>query len=303
MKKLLTIIFMFFLSISNVLASDFNLLFDSEDNINKILKVDLVIDDINIEDKLFYGLTATLEYDDNLELVSIKGKNNFDLTYNDKLHKIVLYNIKGINKKTVLLTLEFNNKNNLSEGSTSIYLKDITISDLSSDIKQDDIKKEIKYNGNEDNITNNNTYLKEITINGKKIDFDKNKINYDVTVSYDTKKIVLDATLDDDKSKIEGIGEYSLSVGKNEYDIIVSNGSDKRIYTININRETIDSDSSDEELFIKSKDNSININKYIPYIGFFLVVLLGIIFLIIRNRFIKNKKEGEKNEKNVKKSS
>lgn len=305
MKKVLFLMLLFVISINYVYADDYNITFNSDNVIDKMLSVDIVVNDIVDSDKLFYGLTGIIEYDDNnLELTSIKGKNDFNLTYNDKLHKIVLYNLSGIDKKTVILTMEFDNKNNISDGSTIIKLKDIKVSDLKSDISLDDVSKEIKYNSsidNSDTTIKDNTYLKEITINGKKIDFNKDTLNYEIVVSNDTKKITIDAISEEDNTKIDGIGEYNLDIGNNEFDIVVTSPSgSRRTYTININRETSDSNGDDSDLFITSSDNKRN--NTILYIGGGLVLFSGIIFLIIRNWFIKNKKEGEKNEKNSKKN-
>lgn len=306
MKKVLFLMLLFVISINYVYADDYNITFNSDDVIDKMLSVDIVVNDIVDSDKLFYGLTGIIEYDDNnLELTSIKGKNDFNLTYNDKLHKIVLYNLSGIDKKTVILTMEFDNKNNISDGSTIIKLKDIKVSDLKSDISLDDVSKEIKYNSsidNSDTTIKDNTYLKEITINGKKINFNKDTLNYEIVVSNDTKKITIDAISEEDNTKIDGIGEYNLDIGNNEFDIVVTSPSgSRRTYTININRETSDSNGDDSDLFITSSDNKRN--NTILYIGGGLVLFSGIIFLIIRNWFIKNKKEGEKNEKNSKKNN
>lgn len=253
MKKMLSFILLFFISISYVNADEFNLAFEGEDSVNKTVVVDLVINDITETDSLFYGVTGTLEYDDeNLELISIKGKNNFNLTYNEKNKKLILYHLRGVNEKTVILSMEFKNKNNLSEGNTSISLKNAKVSDLKKDIEIYDISKTINYEGNSDN-TNSNTYLLEIVINGKKLNIEKDKINYNILVSNDTNKITVGAILEDENGKVSGTGDYDLVVGNNEIELVVTNGDDKRVYTVNIGRETADSDNQSDELFIKSE--------------------------------------------------
>lgn len=297
MKKIILTFMLFFIMAGVVRAEEFKLSLNAEDKIVKTVVVDLVIDKVEEKDKYFYGVMGVLEFPDDLELTSIKGLNDFNLTYNNQAKKIVLYRNTGVNEKIGLIRMTFNNKNNLKEGKALIKLKDIKVSDLSKDIALADISKEISYAGSGEEATNTNTYLDKITINGKELDFKQDELNYEIVVSNDTEEIKLDAISQDNAVTVTGTGNHELNVGSNEFDITVlgSDGS-TRTYTVTVNREGANANNNDESLFIKSSDNEKGFIKYIPYIGGG-ILIIGIIFLFVRKRFINNKKEGVENEK------
>lgn len=76
-----------------------------------------------------------------------------------------------------------------------------------------------------------NNNLTSISVEGYDLDktFDKDTLEYTVTVPSDTLKINLSATLDDTKASLSGIGEFDVSEGDNKFDIIVTaeNGNTK----------------------------------------------------------------------------
>ena len=82
------------------------------------------------------------------------------------------------------------------------------------------------------------TTLKNITISSGKIDFKKDKYNYDVNVTNDVESIKINAEANDPKSKVEVNGPSTLDVGENIFIIKVTaeNGSVKE-YKVNVNRE------------------------------------------------------------------
>ena len=240
----------------------------------------------------FYGLVANLEYDhDKLDLTSITGLNKYDLTYNAKENKILVYKTIGTKERTAIISMKFNNKGLLKDEKTNIALTNMTISDGHKDIEVPSISKTITcINNKASQVTSdgkklsNNNYLKSITINNKKLDFDKNNLNYDIVVANIFDKVTIDAKPEDKKATINGNGKYNLLEGKNEIILTVtSETNDERTYIININREEKESDQAYEDLFLATKSNNIKDNKIIiPIISLF--VLLLIIITIFRRK-------------------
>ena len=82
-----------------------------------------------------------------------------------------------------------------------------------------------------------NSYLSSLTIDGYELDnkFDKQTLEYSVTVKEGTEKIKLNAQLDDSSSKVTGIGNLNVTEGLNTFNIVVTaeNGS-KRTYVLKV---------------------------------------------------------------------
>ena len=83
-----------------------------------------------------------------------------------------------------------------------------------------------------------NNYLTNLEVEGYKfdIDFNKETREYTLTLPSNTEKIKINATKEDSKATISGVGEVEVSEGTNTIDIIVTaeNGN-KRTYTIKAN--------------------------------------------------------------------
>ena len=80
-----------------------------------------------------------------------------------------------------------------------------------------------------------NNFLSSLTIDGLSLneDFDKEKLEYTLTIPAETKMIKINAQLADSNSKVVGTGEVKVSTGLNTLEIVVTaeNGS-KRTYVI-----------------------------------------------------------------------
>lgn len=80
-----------------------------------------------------------------------------------------------------------------------------------------------------------NNFLSSITIDGLSLNepFDKEKLEYTLTIPAETESIKINAQLADSNSKAVGIGEVKVSAGVNDLEIVVTaeNGS-KRTYKI-----------------------------------------------------------------------
>ena len=85
-----------------------------------------------------------------------------------------------------------------------------------------------------------NNYLSDISIDSETIQgFDKYKQTYDLIVDYGVDSIDLEAVTESNKATItSALGNQSLSVGLNTFDIVVKAQDDtERVYTVNITRE------------------------------------------------------------------
>ena len=82
-----------------------------------------------------------------------------------------------------------------------------------------------------------NSFLSSLTIDGYELDskFDKETLEYSVTVKEGTEKIKINAQLDDSTAKVNGTGEVSVSEGINNFSLVVTaeNGS-KRTYKLTV---------------------------------------------------------------------
>lgn len=93
-----------------------------------------------------------------------------------------------------------------------------------------------------------NNFLDNLSIkdnnNTEYIDtFLKTKLNYNITVSNEIDKIIIDAKAEDNSSKVVGLGEKTLDIGNNSLEIGVTSASGiERVYVVNIIREANSND-------------------------------------------------------------
>ena len=137
--------------------------------------------------------------------------------------------------------------------------------------------------------SNNN--LTNLSIDIAEFVFNKDILEYNLEVPYDTQIITIKATAASDKAIVTGAGQKALKVGENSYSIIITaeDGSTKE-YKINIDRlentkNTIE-DTNNKDI-IKKNSNS----KYM-IIGVVVIILCisFIIFLIKRKKAFLNKR-------------
>lgn len=89
-----------------------------------------------------------------------------------------------------------------------------------------------------ENKKSNNNYLSSITLSNGNIDFNKEILEYNVSVLYDIDNIEVTAVPEDNKSKVEISGNNNLEVGSNKISILVtSEDNSTREYIINIERK------------------------------------------------------------------
>ena len=76
---------------------------------------------------------------------------------------------------------------------------------------------------------NKNNYLKSLTIDGYELNFDKEKLEYAVTLQPGTEVINLSASVEDKTASVKGIGEVHVSEGVNTINVVVTaeNGNER----------------------------------------------------------------------------
>lgn len=112
--------------------------------------------------------------------------------------------------------------------------------------------KQVVYNNNTGNNNNytpakttpksSNNFLTSLTVDGLKLNesFDKETLEYTLTVPAETEKIKINAQVSDSNAKVTGTGKVKVTTGLNTFDIVVTaeNGS-KRTYKINATVEEL----------------------------------------------------------------
>ena len=112
-----------------------------------------------------------------------------------------------------------------------------------------------------------NSYLSSLTIDGYELDekFDKQILEYSVTVKEGTEKIKVNAQLADSSAKVTGVGSLTVTEGLNTFDIVVTaeNGS-KRVYVLKVTVKEY------EPIIVKVDNNEYTVvrkNKDLPQIS------------------------------------
>ena len=166
------------------------------------------------------------------------GSGKYNVTYNDKLLKYtggskLVDTFVAQNENTKSLTYIFsfvtrdignaNFKFNLNE----LYYLSEAPGPVESKTASVNILKPKYYSSN--------NYLKNLSVEGYDIGFNKDKISYDVTLKETKTSIVINAEKQEATQTISGIGEVSLEEGMNKKEIEVkAENQSVRIYTLNI---------------------------------------------------------------------
>ena len=166
------------------------------------------------------------------------GSGKYNVTYNDKLLKytggsklVDTFVAQNENTKSLTYTFSFvtrdignaNFKFNLNE----LYYLSEAPGPVESKTASVNILKPKYYSSN--------NYLKNLSVEGYDIGFNKDKISYDVTLKETKTSIVINAEKQEATQTISGIGEISLEEGMNKKEIEVkAENQSVRIYTLNI---------------------------------------------------------------------
>ena len=134
----------------------------------------------------------------------------------------------------------------------------------------------------------NNKYLKSLKIEEYKLEFDKNKNNYEIKVGTDVNKLKLDIELEDEKSTYKIIGADDLKA--NNYKVLIevtAENGDKNTYTINVKQEEPKKEAISKKEFNGKEKKEYKLNKKIIIVGIIvlsLLIIIGIVMAIISHR-------------------
>lgn len=257
------------------------------------------------------GLVGNLNYDVNkIELTSINALEGFDLTQGDS---IVLFKSTGVPSGTKILVMKFKNKSLKENETTTISLSNLVGTDGDSDITTNNCYKTIKLikkqpenndqnnkpsnkpdlNNNTNGNKSSNNYLSSITLSDGNITFNKDILNYDIVVDYETTSIEVKGIAEDEKSVINGLGNYDLNVGNNVIKLTVkAEDNTEKIYTLNIYREEKEIKTDDDKKNDANKEDikNENVKNGNTKILVIIIASISIVGLIIFYIFSKNKK-------------
>ena len=147
-------------------------------------------------------------------------------------------------------------------------------------------------NINKENNNSSSAFIKELKIKNYKINFDKNKTNYNITIEKDINELDIDIKLENENATYKIIGADDLKSNNNEVAIIVTSEDNNIItYTINIKYDDIITETNNQ----KKLDIKHLINKYLTKDNLtYAVITIGIIIIIILLFILKNKRENKK---------
>ena len=141
----------------------------------------------------------------------------------------------------------------------------------------------------------NNANIKAIKLSDGKIEIKQDVLKYEVKVKNETDNLKVEATLEDEKTKIEGLGNYALKIGENEIKLktIAEDGTSKE-YILKVIRPI-----KNVKVNLKEMKNKNEKNNILPILYILLIVIL--IFVVIKG--VKNGKNRKNNKKNERKKS
>ena len=224
-----------------------------------------------------------------MNVITTSSSINFaGITYNDAFTRtnssngVVLTSKTSLKSGTKVATIKVKASDSASVGVAGYIRVSNTLVD---DIKIENASLSVKVS----NESMTNTYLKSITSNIIKIDFNKDTYDYEYDVSSDVDKMDLVAQAQDSSSTVE-ISDQTLKTGKNEIKITVtSKTKEKKVYTVVINKkakEEVKSTSNDDVTLVSSNTKTKKPNKT----GFLALLGLLTFVLVIDLIVMKNKK-------------
>ncbi len=206
--------------------------------------------------KNLYGMTGALTYDSNkLTLVGNSGANGFAVTVGKNL---VVDSATGKSGTFKVATLTFKAKSSFVIGeSTAIKISGVTGSDGNKTLSGVSSYVNVKMVAPKAS----NNFLSSLSVSGGNISFNKNTTSYKMTVEFDVTSVTINATAEDSKAKVSGVGSKNLNIYNNDLKVIVTaeNGS-TRTYTISIIRK--DKDGNTRVLSSDASLSGITVEGY-----------------------------------------
>lgn len=187
-----------------------------------------------------------------------------------------------------------------SDGEVKSAPQEVTIQDsIQSDVINSSVIEKITppasaSSSNKNNQTNNakkeeksnNAYLKELSVEGYSLSFDKDKKEYEILIEEDVNSLNIVANKEDSKSSLNIIGADNLKESDYKVTIeVVSENGNKNTYTIKCNFKKNDEEKNKKSIIAIIKDKFKNMDKKTMVIGLVLMgvsLLSGVILFVIR---------------------
>ncbi len=266
----------------------------NKDNKSKKKCADNVLYCSNIKNTIVFNVKSTSLTKTNIKVFAVSAylyKVNSELKDTDRL---IIDSIKDVNKDIKIV------KSNLKSSNTK---------NISSKIQTKEIEKTVESRVQDYKIlsdSKSNNYLSALEIEGYDISFDKHILTYDLSVNTDVSNIVIKATSENEKAKIEIKGNDDLNQKENIVEIIVTaEDKSKKTYKINVIKESQNEEEIPQEIEtkediknlyndIKKKLENKETIKLLEIIG---VILFGIIVFVVIVKVIMNRKLNKKIKK------
>lgn len=169
---------------------------------------------------------------------------------------------------------------NLKQGETKSIIVTVTAENQS--------KTEYKINVSRADSRSNDNYLKSLSVSEIKFSFNRDLLNYSLSVPFNISKLNLSYIVNDTKAKVDVKGNTDLVVGKNVISLLVTAENETtRTYTLNVNRlnenETTTTTTTTTKASINKLNNDSSDNSKLLFfiLGFVTGVLLTLIVLFI----------------------
>lgn len=233
----ISVVFCFFAFLVNVKALN-KIYFDSEDLSvmpGETKEVDVYVD----SDSSFTSIK--------MNVITTSNSINFaGITYNEAFTRtnngssVILTSKTPLKSGSKVATINVKAIDSATVG-TAGYIR---VSNVSlNDVQLENASLSVKVS----NESSSSSYLKSVTSNIVKIDFNKDTYDYEYEVSNDVDKMDLVAQAEDSNAKID-ISNQTLKIGENTIKITVTaKNKDKKVYTFSINRKEMEKENQIDE--------------------------------------------------------
>ena len=208
--------------------------------IGETFDVDVIISSSEALDYID-GIDSTLTTSGKIQLKDVKFNEEFTGTYNDDNRLVGVGN--NLDNDKVVMTLTFEA---VSEGEETATLSGSVAKYLNIDKFED-----ISFNINVIRPISTDNSLSNLEANIGTFDkeFDKDTLEYTLTVPYDTEEVNLSGVLGDSYATVKGLTTYLLSSDKTiAYVTVTAEDGTERVYTITIVREAKPAEEVKEEV-------------------------------------------------------
>lgn len=128
----------------------------------------------------------------------------------------------------------------------------------------------------------NNNNLSNIELDIGNINFNKDILEYNIEVLNDVNSFTINATKEDEKANIEGIGKHELNVGLNEFRLVVTaEDNSKKEYIIKVTRKESEIIEKQESIVQSEENDNEDNSKIKNYIMASLLIIISLVVLIL----------------------